>query len=109
MSSESKSGNKRASKGECRCFRLLQGALVVGCLWDKGGTMSCLRWQPSKDEFGQPWGTVCMYRDDNTDIYLKTWELYYKCGNVKEFFDALVLLGLRTEQIKYEALFLPHQ
>ena len=50
-----------------------------------------------------------MYRDDNTQIYLKTWELYYKCGNVKEFLDALVLLGLTTEQIKYEALFLPHQ
>ncbi len=43
-------------------YATLQGDMVVGCMLDIDGTISCLRWQPAPAEFGQPWGTVCVYR-----------------------------------------------
>ena len=93
--------------GNRRCFRILQGVLVVGCMWDQPGTMSCLRWQPTLGEFDQPWGTVCIYRDDNTDVYLKCWNLYQKSSSLQEMRDSMAEIGFFTRPVTYGALYLP--
>ena len=86
--------NPRRTTG--RCWRIMQGALVVGMICDYAGHMGCLRWQPSVTDFGRQWGAACIYRDDTSDVFIKCWQSYQLCASMRHFREALLEAGLHT-------------
>jgi len=90
-------------QGNARCWRIVQEPIVVGAMWDRPGLFGCLRWQPSASDFGQEWGTVCVYRDDSSPVYIQCWAIYQRCSSTAEMRAELSREGYSTLPVPYSA------